>query len=209
MSQLGHSGNSKYMGIENGLKYHQGICGICAVLYAVYMDCRERRCELASTLGIDYLRRCFIQDEIHNLLTSYPELHKDIQTLTREFPGYTGFKITDYMSTLSTKKTSGDYSIALPPMAVVQYLKRWNIDATFHQPPSSPLPNRCILGLGFFSSGDSKPKLRHYVYKKGKKIFSYGEKYDDLEAFISVTDPDYKVLYSIEWNSQPVVDISK
>lgn len=208
MSQLvGHSGNSKYMGLEN---CEQGVCGICAVLYAVYMDSsKEGRLKLVRDLKPDDSRRCFIQHEIDKLLTSYPGLYEDIQTLTKEFPGYTGFKITDYMSTLSTKKTSGDYSIALPPMAVVQYLKEWNIDATFHQPPSSPLPDRCILALGFFSSGDSKPKLRHYVYKKGKKIFSYGKKYDDLEAFTSVTDPDYKVLYSIEWNSQPVVDISK
>lgn len=204
MSQLGHSGNSQYMGLEN---YDQGVCGICAVLYAVYMDCKELRRDLASTLETDYLRRRFIQHEIVKLLTLHPKLHEDIQTFTREFPGFAGFRIGDYMRVLPTKKTSGDYSIALHPVAVVQYLKRWNIDATFHQSPSSPLPNRCILGLGFFSSGDSKPKLRHYVYKKGEKIFSYGMKFNNFKSFNRTRG--YTLCCSIEWNSQPVVDISE
>lgn len=200
MSQLGHSGNSQYMGIENRT---QGICGICAALYAVYMDYKCLRDPLAEKLGTDTSRREFIQYEILELLISYPELHEEIEGLTHEFEGYEKFTISDYVSVLSSKKTSDDYSIALPPVAVVQYLKKWKIDATVNMSPHwSELPVRCILGLERSGLG-----LRHYVYKKGEKIFSYGRKFNNFESFSRTRG--YTICCSIEWNSQPVVDISE
>ena len=200
MSQLGHSGNSQYMGLEN---YDQGVCGICAVLYAVYMDRRDLRSPLAEKLGIGASPREFIQYEIYGLLASYPELHKEIQAFTQKFTKYEEFSIDYYMSALPSKKTSGDYSIALPIVAIVQYLKTWNIDATVNMSPqSSALPDRCILGLERSGLG-----LRHYVYKKGEKIFSYGMKFNNFESFSRTRD--YTLCCSIEWNSQPVGDISE
>ncbi len=188
-----------------------GVCGFTSCLYAMYeLNPAARRFLISAPQAWSVLYEI---EEYLELLTQQGEtrLLGLIEGFTRSFGGqYSNFTVNDYIKYIRTnwdkyatanstdmnKQVQADskFSIGMPPDAVVDYLKRmWKYDAKF-QFVSSPTDG--IVGVKDPNDKDMWMYgwLRHYLYQKGGKIYSWGETFNSvLEAGQKKVRRDYAV----------------
>lgn len=185
------------MGIENAT---QGICGFTSTLYAVYMNRPQLRNRLEDALD-QATRSTRLMAEIKTFLQMMKADGNDkilgqITALTRTFPGYGGWSVDWYIKEIN-KLGVGNFSIAMPPEATMEYMRTaWDMRPVL---TSKVIPGDVILGLTRTGGPRNRWKnLAHYVYQSAAgRIYSWGEQFSDLKEVNTQKGKDYSVVYRI------------
>jgi len=126
-------------------------------------------------------------------------LLQEIRDFTRSFKGYGNFTIDNFILKINSvavdpvRNITKDFSIAMPPNAVLDYLKR--VGGFVHAREISPTAKQNNVILGLSSGKKSKPYkgLGHWVYKKtDNEIYNWGKQ-------VALKDilKDFKIVYQI------------
>jgi hypothetical protein len=180
-----------------------GICGFTSSLYALYQNNPTQQLKLAqggrtATMMLAEIKtylKMLQADEQTNTLQS-------IQAFTRTFgPDFASFTIEGYIDEINKVGKTGvadtrdsKYGIAMPPDAVVDYLKRvCSFNAARLVDLSSP-STELVIGV----SKPGRPAgtykgLAHYMYSLNGKIYSWGNQYSSIAA----ADKDFSLCYKI------------
>lgn len=188
-----------------------GVCGFTSSMYAMYSVNQSARPWL-----INAPRAFTVLSEIKGYLRLLQEfdgqsLISDIETFTRTFgKDFKDFSVTKYIdyinraaqkyvnkSNQESKKiyTDAKFSIALPPNAVADYLKRrcgYDSNVTNGDPGGE-----AIIGVKDKTANNSAKLyngLCHWVYRKNGRIYSWGESFDSLAD----ADSDFVPVYYIK-----------
>ena len=199
----------KTMGVTN---VDWGVCGFTSSLYAMYEQNPAARGMLINAPQAwsvlyeieEYLELLQRQNDARMLSL--------IEGFTSSFKGFGDFTVKGYLKYIRDNWTkyattnSGDmnaaiqsdekFSIALPPDAVVDYLKRmWKIDTTARFTSSA---SDGIIGVKDASNKDMwmYGGLCHYLYQKNGKIWSWGE---DSYTSVQAADADFSVCCMISF----------
>ena len=182
-----------------------GICGFASALGALHqnniftgtIDQAVTQNQLNTRLLAEiktYL--VILQSENYNLLLN------EIRRFTRSFGGvYSTFDIQTYIEKINNigeniANVSQDFSIAMPPNAVADYLRRIGGLKAVLVSGSKPELNNVILGLGDKTRSDEWNGLRHWVYKKGNsEIYNWGVKETLVE--LMKHDSNWRIVYQI------------
>jgi hypothetical protein len=190
------------MGVSNK-KY--GVCGFTSSLYALYT--RSPTSSLAAGAQVDTR----IMAEIKTYLTMLKadgraDLLAEIKDFTNTFPGFGGFTIDGYIEQIKAAVKSGipNFSIAMTPSAVVDYLKRACEFKNAKEVALTDTSVELILGVRD-AKGKSSPHkgLIHWVYYFNGTVFSWGEQFGGGSEATSVAaagkskKKDYQVVYKI------------
>ena len=190
------------MGITNS---YWGICGFTSSFYTMYETNPGKRPLL---LGAGIASRVLAEIKTYLMMLKAEgktAVLNEIQDFTRSFGkvgkcDFGGFTIDKYIKSIDsiTDKTDAAikadcrYSIAMPPQAVADYLRRiWNCQVEIQMTSGGS------GGSGDGILGVRKTKttpyggLCHYLYRNGGKIYSWGK------VFNSVTDANAE--YSVCW----------
>ena len=185
-----------------------GICGFVSALSALFQHSpQKRQLELSSAAKIE--TRILAEIKVY-LVTLQADNRVDllsmITTFTRSFGGqWATFDIKDYIARINASPNVspanlGDFSIAMPPDALVDYLRRmceFKSARILNRTWSLFDPTELILGL---SSDDMNMKLHnhlaHWVYHLNGKVYSWGQECGPVPSFL--TSHKYsKVVYKI------------
>jgi hypothetical protein len=185
------------MGIENDT---QGICGFTSTLYAVYVNHPSLRGKLERALD-DTTRSTRLMAEIKTFLQMMKAggnsaVLGDITELTRTFPGYDAWTVDSYIEEIN-KLTVGNFSVAMPPEATMEYMRTaWNMRPVL---TDTVVPGDAILGLTRTNAPVNRWKnLAHYVFQSARgRIYSWGETFNDLADVNTQRGKDYSVIYRI------------
>lgn len=186
-------------GIDNmgKVNVNYGVCGFASSLYALYTHSPGSQVYLASAADKKLRVAAEIKTFLEILRAEDSKLRAEIETFTRSFGGsYSGFTIAEYIKSINSMTKSDalassvDISIALPPNAVVKYLRDICNLRSAKVVSSSTGRHEAIIGV---ADGDPKFTLYnglcHYVYKRGKTIYSWGNQYTSLtDADASFTE---------------------
>ncbi len=132
-------------------------------------------------------------------------LINEIERFTQSFGGsYSNFKIKTYIEKINSISSSPPnlndkgFSIAMPPNAVVDYLKRvGSLDKALIVKGPKPVLDNVILGLGDKTkSGGEWEGLGHWVYKKNNsEIYNWGKK--ETLAELKAHNKNWQIVYQI------------
>lgn len=177
-----------------------GICGFTSTMYAVYkhtakqarsgvIDVSDPKVMLAEILRyLDLLAKAQDQTTLDS-----------IADFTKSFGGiFAGFTMTKYMESLRNGPpdlTNAAFSIAMPPAAVVDYLKRgWGFSAAAEVPVSAT-GSEFILGVRRADTTTPYGGLRHYIYERNNKFYSWGSQFASLNtAMAGGAPPPYQAI---------------
>lgn len=183
----------KSMGITNS---SWGVCGFTSSFYAMY----EELGGVAGNPRIINASRAFnVLAEIKTYLRLLQAEGKateirNIETFCRSFEGvFSTFSVAEYCTKVSESVRYSDeevlgmqFSIALPPASVKDYLQRmWQFDSQVLQcPPNNDPGGRAIIGMTHHGSTTGYNGLIHYMYRsRNGKIHSWGTgPYDTIKA---------------------------
>jgi hypothetical protein len=121
----------------------------------------------------------------------------EITELTRTFDGYGGWTIDALIKEINQMKAAGDFSVAMPPEATMQYMRTaWEMRPAL---TDKDKPGDVILGLTRTGGPKNRWKnLAHYVYQNAAgRVFSWGEQFDSLADVNKKKKRDYSVIYRI------------
>jgi hypothetical protein len=185
------------MGIENET---QGICGFTSTLYAVYTNRPELQDRLKGALDMA-TRSTRLMAEIKTFLQMMKaagnnDILDQITELTQTFPGYEKWSVDAYIEEINKLKV-GNFSIAMPPEATMQYMRTaWGLQPVL---TDQVLAGDVILGLTRTGAPTNRWKnLAHYVYQSaGGRIYSWGEQFANLAEVNTKRSRDYSVIYRI------------
>ncbi|NRR32532.1 hypothetical protein HSX11_20395 [Oxalobacteraceae bacterium] len=185
------------MGIVNDT---QGICGFTSTLYAVYMSRPNLQRKLDRALDAS-MRDTRMMAEIKTFLVMMKAAGNqtvldEIAELTKTFPGYGAWSVDWYIGEIN-KLAVGNFSIAMPPDATMEYMRTaWDLRPTL---VTSEQPGDAILGLTRTGAPVNRwNNLAHFVFRSAAgKIYSWGEQFDDLAACNTAKGKDYSVVYRI------------
>lgn len=185
------------MGVEN---LTQGICGFTSTLYAVHMNRPRLQNQLEGALDVA-TRSTRLMAEIKTFLQMMKAAGNDavlgqIAELTRTFPGYDAWSVDSYIKEIN-KLGVGNFSIAMPPEATMEYMRTaWDMRPVL---TDKVLPGDIILGLTRTGGPQNRWKnLAHYVYQSaGGRIYSWGEQFENLAEVNTKKGKDYSVIYRI------------
>jgi len=186
-----------------------GICGFSSSLYALYQHSPTQQSRLAQA-GRTTTR---VLAEIKTYLVMLQadaryDLLGAIETFTQSFGGdFAKFTIPGFIMRINNIVTLGDqalidlkdddtWGIAMPPLAVVDYLKRM-CDLRIARLVKTNLHSELILGL-CGKKMHLYNGLEHYVYRLNGKVYSWGQQFNSVEAAaLSVREPTWYVGYRI------------
>ena len=171
-----------------------GICGVTSSLYAVYNHS-------PSSAGIDAKAKdpIWVMNEIKSYLESLKfygetQLLNDITEFTRCFGDqFKSWSLEKYVNRVLNKSGPGflplenaKFSVAMPPHAVIDYLKRRCSFLHAKQVPLTPMAAESIIGV----YSNARPSgmygnLRHYFYQKNGTYYSWGLQYPDLTSALN------------------------
>ncbi len=206
----------------------QGICGFTSALYALYATNpalqggrTTMRDHLNKSLGGKFLwwtlnsnAHLRLRAEIKTFLrllqaNGREDILLAITTFTQGFGGvYAAWTVQQYIQSIDTAVSginsgNSDYSIAMPPVALEEYMRlMWGMNPNFV--PGVPPANGSIIGLA--SDGDARvdgertnpTRLKHYVYKAPDgKIHSWGKTYKNLDELAADSNPQYRPIFYI------------
>lgn len=185
------------MGTEN---LSQGICGFTSALYAAWECIPYMQASLTSRMRTGLGRTAHLKELIGEFLTELAKsdggrlLIEDIEELTRSFGGqYSSFTIQSYGSGLTG---ATDYSIAMPPEAVVELLHGWGLRWNFVIGQGT---GPAILGLSRPNMTNRWYNLAHYVYRRGDgRILSWGQQFTGLADVNTKKSKNYTPEFAIE-----------
>lgn len=168
-----------------------GVCGFTSCLYSLY----ENSPALRSDLTHSAQQRTRLVAEIKSFLKQLEAdgnalALQEIENFTGSFDGFKGFTIDEYIRKINAVAARGqsivvgDFSIAMPPDAVVAYLRYIGLrNARIVAASDASAKSELVLGL---RDPDGKLQmhggLAHYVYQKGTTIYSWGKQFPDIGA---------------------------
>jgi hypothetical protein len=120
----------------------------------------------------------------------------EITELTRTFPGYQAWTVDSYIERINSLNV-GNYSIAMPPEATMQYMRTaWDLRPASRDDDA---PGDAILGLTRTGAPVNRwGNLAHYVYRSANGTFySWGEQFASLADVNSRKGKDYSVVCRI------------
>lgn len=182
----------KNMGVLN---QGWGICGFTSSLYALYANRPDGKLAQAALVGsrmLAEIKTFLVMLQANGDQTTI----NDIEAFTRIFPGFSAFTVSGYIqkinaiANLSAVNTSdATYSIALPPNAVVQYLKIMCGFSAAREIPLNQTRQELIIGVRE-SGGRTSPYggLCHWMYQRPGAIHSWGQ------VFSTVSGADAKFI---------------
>lgn len=150
-----------------------GICGFVSAFAAL-------RVEGKLVLGVPkedlrgifvYVIRKFLEGSLSD------PVRAEIQEFTRTFKGFENFTIKDFLERSWNLNVDKDtFGIAMPPSAVVAFLKEYKLQGARQVNPPNPAGGNIILGLG--TNDKTKYKgLKHWVYKcDAQSVYNWGAK---------------------------------
>jgi hypothetical protein len=170
-----------------------GICGFASALYALYTHSPRQQKDLSAAAGIETRMLAEIKSYLKMLQADErKDLLDKIQIFTRSFGGqWAAFDIDKYIGQINASvnvanpANLGDFSIAMPPEAVADYLQRiCDFKLAKIWTGSGTEPKELILGL---SSQKMKMYngLAHWVYLSNGIIYSWGVQFASLQNFLS------------------------
>lgn len=169
-----------------------GVCGFTSSLYALYNNSPGlAHGDLSNVATSDIRFLNMIADYLDELqATGAAQLRQSIEAFTGSFPGYSGFSIDEYVrrirfiGTINATKAVGDFSLAMPPPTVVDFLKRrCGFGNAQVLGLADPARTEEVLGLSDPTGGlQQYGGLCHYVYKNAAGIHSWGDRFDDVAA---------------------------
>lgn len=172
-----------------------GICGFASALYALYGHSpRKQQAELSPAAATETRMLAEIKSYLRMLQADERvDLLNAIQTFTRSFGGqWATFAIDKYIDKINASvkvadpATLGDFSIAMPPEAVVDYLQRMcGLESARILTGKQPDPKELIVGL-------SKPNMKlynglaHWVYLLNGTVYSWGSQFVSLQNVMTL-----------------------
>ena len=159
-----------------------GICGFASSLSALYEHSPRQQAQLAQAAETKTRMLAEIKSYLVMLKADgRVDLLSAIQTFTRSFGStWAAFDIDQYIGRINATVTAGtgdDFSIAMPPEAVVDYLRRM-CDFKSARALASNLPDPPELILGLCSTTMRMHNgLAHWVYQLNGKIYSWGDEF--------------------------------
>lgn len=168
-----------------------GICGFTSSLYALYTNKPSEQVKLAKGGGTSTMVLAEIKSYLRMLQADgRQDLLGGITSFTRSFGGvFAGFTIDDYIARINDvvnigANTSDDkFGIAMPPDAVVDYLKRICDFGGARQVGTGDACSECILGVYETANKNGPHKgLKHYLYQLNGTIYSWGNQFASVEA---------------------------
>jgi hypothetical protein len=170
-----------------------GICGFTSSLYALYEHNPTERVNLAKGGSTGTRVLAEIKTYLRTLQAEGETgLLGEIEAFTKTFGGiFTGFTVEGYIASINDVVVTGanprdaKYSIAMPPRAVVDYLKR--ICDFTNARLVGPGSGMSELILGVCRSGPGMyNNLRHYLYLLNGIIYSWGKQFRGSDLSDSV-----------------------
>ena len=148
------------------LNQRWGVCGFNSSLYALYNDSPNSE---HGTVGLDRLAQSS-KDFVKMLADYFRELQNNdqvtlqsIEAFTQSFDGFRSFTIkefirkVEFIDKISASKAIDEFSVAMPPQAVVDFLKRrcafQNAAVVPQGVVNGAAPFECIIGLGGNGNG--------------------------------------------------------
>lgn len=192
----GHEHTMTRVGITNK---DWGVCGFTSSLYALY-DLNPATRPLIMTATAAYRVLAEIKTYLTMLKAENSPLLKDITDFTRTFGGeFADFSIDTYIQNINAAAAEGKsrsqilsdskFSIALPPLAVADYIQRvWGWKTKITEFEIGTGAGDGVIGVSSSeydaTTGAKKPYhgLEHYMYRSSGKVYSWGQ------AFSSVQD---------------------
>lgn len=183
-----------------------GICGFTSALHALYNhspSTPQRQAELARGAITDTRMLAEIKSYLQILqIENETGLLNSIEEFTRSFGvKYSKFTNNSYIEGVNdvvvhgvNQTPQGKYSIAMPPLAVVDYLKRI-CGFTNAKVDNNSNNSELILGV---KNVKNKTMVKynglcHYLYQNHGKIYSWGRMFNSVTA----AKPDYRVVCKI------------
>ncbi len=200
-----------HMGTENAT---QGICGFTSTMYALYEKIPALQNHLIQALG-NANRTFRLRAEIKTFLKMMQannrlDILNAITNFTRGFPNYNGWSVDSYIAQINSviseiNDSNRIYSIAMPPVALMEYMHTmWEMSPVFV--PGSTNQNNVILGLTDSSDTTPEPnkinpvRLKHYVYQGGNgKIYSWGKQFQNLKSLSNYANTCYSPIFYISF----------
>ncbi len=168
-----------------------GICGFTSSLYALYTNKPSEQVKLAQGGGTPTMVLAEIKSYLRMLQADgRQDLLGGITSFTRSFGGvFAGFTIDDYIARINDVVKIGanvgdaKFGIAMPPDAVVDYLKRICDFGGARLIGTGDACSECILGVYETANPGSMHKgLKHYLYSLNGTIYSWGNQFADVDA---------------------------
>jgi hypothetical protein len=191
--------SKQQMNAMGTLNNRWGVCGFTSSLYALYENSPSLRAQLTESAKVSTRVIAEIKSFLRQLeADGNAKMLTEIADFTRSFEGFGGFTIAEYIrqiDAVAAKGASyakGDFSIALPPEAVVAYLRYIGFRNPQVLPTGADLTgkNELVLGLA-----DPTGKLTqygglcHYVYQKGSTVYTWGRQFTSV-AEAGKNNPD-------------------
>ena len=185
------------------LNADQGICGFTSSLYALYTH-SPRKTELSEGAEVETRMLAEIKTYLKLLQAdNRVDLLSAIQSFTRSFGGaYTNFDLDKYIERINATVSVnggalGDFSIAMPPEAVVDYLRRaCDFKSAKLLTGNMPDPAELILGLCSTQMREYKG-LAHYVYQLNGTVYSWGKQFGSVQQAAAAAHESWSVGHKI------------
>ncbi|HUN44120.1 MAG TPA: hypothetical protein VMU81_27830 [Acetobacteraceae bacterium] len=191
---------------------HWGVCGFTSSFYSMYELNPGKR---ALLIGAGIASRVLAEIKTY-LMTlkanGNTTLLQEIEAFTKSFGvvgscNFGNFRIDNYIASINNAvgrsdadiKADGNFSIAMPPAAVADYLKEiWETSSeTQVVKGGDGGTEEAIIGVanGQMQMYDG---LCHYMYRSGGKIYSWGQVFGS----VAEADPSYRVCRVIKIKKQ-------
>lgn len=186
-----------------------GICGFASTLGALYTNGK------LTQSGSDSVGKSDLNGRVLATIVTYLRILKsennklylnEITSFTQCFPGYETFSIDEYIKKIESVADNPvnlkeDFSIAMPPNPVADFLRRNGLKAVMVKGAKPELKANVIIGLGDKTKLDKWSGLKHWVYRNSDTVYNYGEKCasGDLIAKMKQLFPgtDWEIVYQI------------
>jgi hypothetical protein len=170
-----------------------GVCGFSSALYAFYENSdtlQQDKSKLANSAALDTRFIAEIKGFLKQLEADGDAFTlADIASFTRTFAGYDGFAIAEYIRQIdvvgvtNAPRVWDNFSIAMPPEAVVAYLKYIGFQNPAIVAGTDP-DKRTEALVGLKDKNGKMVRyggLAHWVYKKGGVYYTWGRQFTKFE----------------------------
>lgn len=183
-----------------------GICGFASSLAGIYKTDKAIQAKIKSVKDEDITTRMLaeIKTYLVTLKADESPILDDIVSFTRSFKGYEKFKVDDYIKLINASVAAKnvkdyDFSIGLPPNAVVDYLERmWEkTGLSVVSKNGSNLKKDVVklknVILGLYDK--EKGNLGHWVFMKDvDTVYNWGKTKSLDEVLTDCEDIDASVI---------------
>lgn len=163
-----------------------GICGFASTIGALFEN------GLLGESAKQSLDKSHLNTRVLATIVTYLRILKaennqqyinEIVSFTQAFGGYETFSIDAYIKKIedvvvAPKNIDKDFSIAMPPNPVADFIRRNGLKTVLVKGPTPALRSNVILGLGDGTKTDKWGGLKHWFYcNHSGTIYNYGNSY--------------------------------